>query len=196
MCGNGARCAAAFAVEHGLAGRIMRFTTRAGIIEARVNPDDVSIMMTPPRDLHTGIALEMDGVTTEVHFINTGVPHAVMFTDALDETDVHALGRRIRKHRRFAPAGTNVNFVQAEGGDSIRVRTYERGVEAETLACGTGAVASAIISHASGKASGSPVRVEVPGGDLKIEFTCTGGEYRDVWLTGEASFIFRGSLAA
>ncbi|MRR39226.1 diaminopimelate epimerase [bacterium] len=195
MCGNGARCAAAFAVEHGFAGRNMRFTTRAGIIEARVNPDDVSIMMTPPHDLQKGIDLDMDGQKVQAHFINTGVPHAVLFTRELDDTDVHGLGRKIRTHKRFAPAGTNVNFVQVTGGTSIRVRTYERGVEAETLACGTGAVASAILSHAAGKVSGSPVRVSVPGGDLKIEFTCGDGEYRDVWLTGEVSYIFRGTLA-
>ncbi len=194
MCGNGARCAAAFAVKHGIAGPSMRFNTLAGVVQAKVDPKDVSIRVTEPRDLCKSISIGLESGLTEVHFVNTGVPHAVIFTSDLDAVPVDTLGRTVRTHSRFSPAGTNVNFVQVAGPDRIRVRTYERGVEAETLACGTGAIASAVISHATGNVTGASVQVHMPGGDLKIEFTAQNGEYHDVWLTGEVSFIFTGTL--
>jgi diaminopimelate epimerase len=194
MCGNGARCAAAFAVRHGIAGKSMAFSTLAGIVEARVNPEDVSIRVTDPRDLRKDISIDVDGRPYQVWFVNTGVPHAIVFTDCIDEVPVDSLGRAIRHHAAFSPSGTNVDFVQKASGSSIRVRTYERGVEGETLACGTGAVASAVVSHAAGKVSGSPVEVGMPGGNLKIGLSTDHGEYRDVWLTGEVSFIFTGTI--
>lgn len=194
MCGNGARCAAAFALRHGIAGESMSFGTLAGIVEARVNPKDVSIRVTDPRDLRRDITLDVDGRALSVWSVNTGVPHAVVFTDDLDAAPVESLGRAVRRHPAFSPAGTNVDFVQRASGSSIRVRTYERGVEGETLACGTGAVASAVVSHAAGHVCGSPVGVSMPGGDLKIALSTDNGEYRDVWLTGEVSFIFTGTI--
>ncbi|MFY9399361.1 MAG: diaminopimelate epimerase [Desulfomonilia bacterium] len=194
MCGNGARCAAAFALKHGIAGRSMRFSTLAGIVEARVNPNDVSVKVTDPRDLKPGIVLDVDGRTVEVHHVNTGVPHTIWFTDDLDVLPVDSLGRAVRMHPFFAPAGTNVDFVMVSGGNAVRVRTYERGVEAETLACGTGAVASAIVSHATGRVNASPVSVSMPGGSLSIEFTPKNGGYGDVWLTGAVSFVYTGTL--
>ncbi|HNY64993.1 MAG TPA: diaminopimelate epimerase [Deltaproteobacteria bacterium] len=194
MCGNGARCAAAFAVRHGIAGDSMSFSTLAGIVQARVNPSNVSIRVTDPKDLVRGRGIDVDGRTVDVWSVNTGVPHAIVFTDDLEGVPVDVLGRAVRYHEAFAPAGTNVDFVQALGGNRIRVRTYERGVEGETLACGTGAVASAIISHAAHKVSGSSVEVGMPGGDLTIGLSIHHGEYRDVWLTGEVSFIFTGTI--
>jgi diaminopimelate epimerase len=194
MCGNGARCAAAFAVRHGIAGNVMSFSTLAGVVRARVNPGDVSIRVTDPKDLKKDIPVDVDGRTWRVWSVNTGVPHAIVFTDNLDKVPVDSLGRAIRHHQAFQPAGTNVDFVQPVSGGAIRVRTYERGVEGETLACGTGAVASAILSHAAGHVSGSPVEVGMPGGNLKIGLTTDQGEYRDVWLTGEVSFIFTGTI--
>jgi diaminopimelate epimerase len=193
MCGNGARCAAAFAVRHGLAGNDMRFHTLAGIVEAKVNPEDVSIKVTQPKELKTGIGIEVDARNEVVHFVNTGVPHTILFTKNLDAAPVDALGRKIRNHPHFSPAGTNVDFVEVSGSEKIRVRTYERGVEAETLACGTGAIASAILSHATGNVPHSSVLVSMPGGNLKIDFTNSNGEYHDIWLTGEVSFIFTGT---
>jgi diaminopimelate epimerase len=194
MCGNGARCAAAFALKHGIAGRSMRFSTLAGLVEARVNPSDVSVKVTAPRDLKTGITLNVDSREVEVHHVNTGVPHTIWFSDDLDALSVDSLGRAVRMHPFFAPAGTNVDFVQVSGRGGIRVRTYERGVEAETLACGTGAVASAVLSHAAGRVKGSPVSVSMPGGSLSIEFTTRNGDYCDVWLTGAVSFVYNGTL--
>ncbi|HPW68208.1 MAG: diaminopimelate epimerase [Desulfomonilia bacterium] len=194
MCGNGARCAAAFAVEQSIAGEHMRFKTLAGIVEARVNPRDVSIRMTMPHGLKQNIAIMVEGREAVVHHVNTGVPHAVWFTSELEDFPVDAVGRAVRTHPFFSPAGTNVDFVQVTGPGGIRVRTYERGVEAETLACGTGAVASAIVSHATGRVGASPVRVSMPGGILTIDFTWMNGDYSDVWLTGEVSFVYTGTL--
>ena len=127
-----------------------------------------------------------------VHFVNTGVPHAVVFVDDLENTDIRRLGRALRYHEHFAPKGTNANFVQQCAADTIAIRTYERGVEDETLACGTGMVACALILHERTGAA-SPVQVQVRGGDtLHIGFTKTAGGYANVTLTGPADFVFDG----
>ncbi|HOS97999.1 MAG TPA: diaminopimelate epimerase, partial [Deltaproteobacteria bacterium] len=184
MCGNGARCAALFAHEQGIAGTAMRFTTLAGVIGARIDGNEVAIEMTEPFGMETGIDLDLQGACRTVHYVNTGVPHAILFTHRLDEEDVAGIGRLVRFHERFAPAGTNADFVEVQGPGCIRVRTYERGVEGETLACGTGAVASAILSHHLGKVSEVPVLVRMKGGDLKIDFTAGQKGYTRVWLMG------------
>ena len=118
MCGNGARCAAAFALRHGIAGKSMSFRTLAGIVEARVNPEDVSIRVTDPKDLRRDTPLQVDGRTLSVWSVNTGVPHAVVFTDDLERVPVDSLGRAVRRHPAFSPAGTNVDFVQRVSGSS------------------------------------------------------------------------------
>ena len=123
MCGNGARCAAAFAVERSIAGRHMRFKTLAGIVEARVNPEDVSIRMTEPHGLHKDIAITAEGREAVVQHINTVVPHAIWFTSEIENYPVDALGRDVRTHPFFSPAGTNVDFVQVMESGGIRVRT-------------------------------------------------------------------------
>jgi len=194
MCGNGARCAAAFAVDQNIAAQEMRFSTLAGVIAAKVGPENVAIRVTEPHGLKTGIAVEIDSRPYRVGFVNTGVPHTILFVDAIDSVPVETLGRAIRRHAAFAPAGTNADFVQVMGEDRIKVRTYERGVEAETLACGTGATASAIISHASGRVRRSPVHVTMPGGELMIDFSVSDGRYSDVWLIGAVTNVFSGIL--
>ena len=192
MCGNGARCAALFAYRQGIAGKALRFSTMAGIVEARVHNDDAAVQMTVPFGLDTGIVIPVHGSDRTVHFVNTGVPHTIVFTDHVDEEPVFEHGRLIRYHDRFAPSGTNVDFVEKVGSGCIRVRTYERGVEGETLACGTGAVASAIVSYHLGTVRDLPVTVRMRGGDLKIDFTPDGGAYADVWLTGPVTTVFTG----
>ncbi len=194
MCGNGARCAALFARRQGLAGESMKFRTLAGIIGARIDNEDVAIQMTDPFDLDTGIGIEVRQERLEVHFINTGVPHAIVFTERIEEIPVKELGRSIRWHERFSPAGTNVDFVKVLGLDSIHVRTYERGVEDETHACGTGAVASALVSNALGRVRNTPVNVRMKGGDLKIDFSGSSGSYRKVWLIGPVATVFKGEI--
>lgn len=193
MCGNGARCAALFAFKQNIAGEHMYFKTLAGIIEARVDSGDVSIRMTEPFGLKKDICLDVASGRHIAHFINSGVPHTVIFTDSLATTSVDDLGRAIRMHEYFSPAGTNVNFVQVTGDSQILVRTYERGVEAETLACGTGAVASAIIS-AYVKNVHPPVHVTMPGGELQIDFTLENESVSNVWLGGAVDTVYTGEL--
>jgi diaminopimelate epimerase len=194
MCGNGARCAARFATLHGIAGRQMAFQTLAGIIEADVGEHTVKIRMTDPVDLKTGFDLDVDGKLVRVGSVNTGVPHVVMTVADIEAVDVVAMGRRIRYHRDFAPAGTNTNFVAVEGGGRISIRTYERGVEDETLACGTGNVAAALIlAHDRGLAS--PVTLTTrSGGLLTIHFNRQGDRFQDVFLEGDARVIYSGEL--
>lgn len=134
MCGNGARCAARYAYIHGIAPAHMRFETIAGIIEANVSDKDVSVLMTQPETFQLDLEIEVDGNPLQLDSVDTGVPHAVLFVDNYEGVDVCMLGSQIRHHQQFMPAGTNVNFVMPMDGGSFKVRTYERGVENETMA--------------------------------------------------------------
>ncbi len=196
MCGNGARCAARFAYMHGIAPARMRFETLAGIIEAQVADIDVSVKMTDPVDLQMHREIVVDHEPVLLHSVDTGVPHAVVFVDDISGTDVRTRGNRIRHHEAFMPAGTNVNFVQEQDG-AFKVRTYERGVEDETLACGTGAVASALIAALLDRAA-SPVEIITSGGDrLAILFDVRDGKAADnVFLKGPAHVVYKGELNA
>lgn len=192
MCGNGSRCAAKFAFMKGIAGANMAFETGAGIIEAAVmKSGEVKVLLTNPGPLERNINLSVGTSDLIVSFINTGVPHAVIFSEDVQTRDVAGLGRQVRYHGYFAPEGTNVNFVEALDGDSIRVRTYERGVEAETLACGTGSVASSIAAIDSGFVK-SPVKVITSGGKILTVYYENGKAY----LQGEARLVFTGELNA
>lgn len=197
MCGNGARCAARFAYSKEIAPAKMRFMTIAGIIEAEVIDESVKIRMTPPEDISLNLALDIDGQQKIVHSINTGVPHAIIFMEDVADAPVFEWGRIARYHEHFQPAGTNVNFVQHLAGDELSVRTYERGVEGETMACGTGAVAAAIVGGLLGYVK-PPVKVMTSGGDtLVIHFSITEKEepaVTDVFLEGPAEFIYEGQL--
>ncbi len=194
MCGNGARCAARFAYMHGIAPVRMRFETLAGIIEASVSDVQVSVKMTRPQGLRMELGIDMDGDSLTLHSVDTGVPHAVVFVEDIDRADVCGLGRRIRGHEAFMPAGTNVNFVQQRPGGAFKVRTYERGVEDETRACGTGAVAAALVAALLGRAE-SPVEIVTSGGDrLTILFDLQEGAADNVFLKGPAHVVYRGEL--
>lgn len=186
MCGNGMRCVARFAFEEGIAPEKMAVETEAGVVGVEVKGRDVKVRLTPPRDLN--LNLKIEGLT--VHYIDTGVPHAVVFVERLKEVNVEDVGRRIRFSDLFSPRGTNVNFVEVRL-DRILVRTYERGVEGETLACGTGAVASALISS---KVFGlkSPVEVEVSTKErLRVYFD---ENFRNVYLEGPTIWVYDGEL--
>ena len=197
MCGNGARCFGAFVDRlNGSTRQPLSFETIAGTLTATFVGDDVQIAMSDPFDLAMGSELDgLPGGVSTVHSVNTGVPHAVVSIDDLANADILGIGRAIREHAHFAPAGTNANFFHPIGPDSIAMRTYERGVEDETLACGTGMVACAIV-HDQLTGSGSPVRVAVKGGDtLTIGFDRQGdATYRNVTLTGPADFVFQASI--
>lgn len=197
MCGNGARCAALYAarIAYRLSRIEMKIKTKAGVIEARVNGDNVKIKLTDPKNIELGIPLKINDRLLKVNFINTGVPHTVIFVEGLDKIDVQNLGRAIRYHRRFSPKGTNVDFVKVLDNNSIRVRTYERGVEDETFACGTGSVASALITaHQSTRApKHQKMNVQTSGGEvLKVYFDRINNEFKNVWLEGKAKVVFMG----
>jgi diaminopimelate epimerase len=194
MCGNGARCAARFAYLNGIAGEKMRFATAAGVIAAEVTGEQVKIGMTDPFDMQTGRRIEVSGQSIRLSHINTGVPHAVIWVEDLEAAAVAALGREIRFHPAFAPAGTNVNFVSLRDKGALKVRTYERGVEDETLACGTGAVASALMAAAE-KGYGSPVNVQTrSGGVLTIYFKQDDTGFNHVYMEGDARVIYQGKM--
>ncbi len=193
MCGNGARCVARFAFLHGIAGPDLCFETAAGMIEAQV-AEEVRIKMTEPDQAELDIPLDIGRHGLVLSRINTGVPHGVVFVDDPEAMDVRGLGRAIRNHPRFAPAGTNVNFVCPGKDNQLICRTYERGVEDETLACGTGAVAAALITALKYE-MGSPVQVRVRSGcRLTIHFEQTGDRFESVYLAGEARRVCQGVI--
>ncbi len=194
MCGNGARCFARFVQRHANWDHDLTFETEAGIITAQFKGERVTVNLTRPRGMRLGLELALAGGRQTVHSVDTGVPHAVLFVPDADQAMVRELGPEIRRHSAFVPKGTNVNFVQVLGPDRIRVRTFERGVEGETLACGTGVSASALIA-ARLHHFRSPVSVQVQGGDeLEVSFREENGEFTDVRLTGPAEFVFEGQM--
>jgi diaminopimelate epimerase len=194
MCGNGARCFARFAQRLTGAAGSLSIETGAGVIRATFDGERVTVNFTPPRDLRLAEKISLSSGTETVHSVNTGVPHAVLFVADADEAMVASIGAEIRYHPHFAPKGTNANFVQLLGPNSIRVRTYERGVEGETLACGTGVTAAALITARISRFQ-SPISVRVQGGDiLKVSFKDDGNVFTDVQLNGPADFVFEGRL--
>jgi diaminopimelate epimerase len=194
MCGNGARCFARFAKKVAGAEDKISFETPAGIIAAELAGDLVTLQMTGPTDLRLNVPLRIGGETRIVHFINSGVPHVVVPVAQVGDVDVSREGSAIRCHEAFSPKGANVNFIEKCGADKIAVRTYERGVEDETLACGTGVVASALIFAATENTSG-PIAVIARGGDeLQVGFERVDNQFRNVTLTGPAEFVFEGTI--
>lgn len=194
MCGNGGRCVARFACLQGIAGERMSFETVAGLIDAEVRGEVVKLRLTEPSALEANLPIDLGGEVLTVDRLNTGVPHVVAFVADLDRFEVFRHGRSLRYHEAFAPAGTNANFVTVTGPHSLSVRTYERGVEDETLACGTGSVASALAAAARGEVA-SPVEVTVRSGEiLTIHFEKIDGAFRNVYLEGRVRVIYEGRL--
>ncbi len=194
MCGNGARCFARFIDRVAGAHEKVTFETPAGVIGARLHGDLVTLNMSDPVDMCLNMPLQIDGEDTVVHFINSGVPHVVVPVSRLDVVHVRTQGAAIRRHKKFSPAGANANFVEKRGANKIAIRTYERGVENETLACGTGVVASALIFSATENVD-APISVLVRGGnELTVGFTKHGDHFHDVTLTGPADFVFEGTI--
>ncbi|PHR29760.1 MAG: diaminopimelate epimerase [Desulfotalea sp.] len=198
MCGNGSRCAARFAYLHKICGPKMKFVTLAGVIEAEMCEleGEVRVKMPSPHDFRFDLSLRLDGVEYPVTYVNTGVPHAVIFVDD-EDVPVKQWGRKVRFHEIFEPDGTNVNFVKVLTDGKIQVRTYERGIEDETMACGTGAVASALYA-AMHKGMDSPVEVITSGGEaLTIHFDLQDGPVAEnVYLQGPTRIICSGNLNA
>lgn len=193
MCGNGARCFARYIHRAAGADGGVSFETACGVIDARTDAETVTVNLIAPHGLALNESIFTSTGEKTVHSLNTGVPHTALFVDDADAAMVENLGSEIRHHEHFAPTGTNVNFVQVLEPGHIRVRTYERGV-GETLACGTGVSASAILT-ARLEGWESPVRVNVLGGDtLAVAFMIEADEFTNVQLTGPAEFVFEGTV--
>ncbi len=187
MCGNGARCAAFF-INKAKA----RLLTLAGVINAEVYGNQVKIQLTAPQNIKLDIPLIIDGRLLKVNFIDTGVPHVVIFVSGIDDIGVKHLGRIIRNHQKFLPRGTNVNFVEEKGKNLIQIRTYERGVEDETLACGTGSTAAALIFALKNNLD-NLIKVQTQSGEmLKISFQKEDSEFKKVWLAGSVRIVYKG----
>lgn len=192
-CGNGFRCIALYAREVMERPAHLKFESGSGIIESWVGTDGtVKVQLVKPRVHQMNGTVEALGRRLRYAFLNTGVPHAVIFVEGLGKVDVVNIGRAVRVHSRFRPAGTNVNFVEVKNKKAIAVRTYERGVENETLACGTGSTASAVVSVLKGYAQ-APVSVRTSGGEcLTIDMVRKGREIEKVFLEGKARFVYKG----
>jgi diaminopimelate epimerase len=184
MCGNGGRCSADFAIRSEIAGKKMAFKAIDGIHDAIAENGIIRLKMNNVYEFR---------LVNDNYFLNTGSPHYVIFTEELENFDVYNEGKRFRHSKEFLPGGTNVNFVKPEKG-GIYVRTFERGVEDETLSCGTGVTASAIASVLSGHFGRGPINVRTKGGDLKVEFDAEDSKITNIWLCGPATFVFEGKI--
>lgn len=184
MCGNGGRCIVAFAHKLGIIGKNTKFLAIDGLHEAEIlNDKRVKLKMKDVENINVeDLGLRLD----------TGSPH-LLVQSTLNNLDVNSAGGEIRYSEPYSKDGINVNFV-SYGNGSLKMRTYERGVEAETLSCGTGVTAAAIGMHYSGKTELKEIFVETEGGNLSVSFDVQDGKYTDIWLTGPASFVFKGEL--
>ncbi len=199
MCGNGGRAVARFANILGAAKQRMTFETEAGLVRGEILGKEIKLFLYEPKDARLDFTLRVDRREFSASFINTGVPHTVIFVNDIEKTDVIELGRMIRYHKEFAPEGTNVDFVQKKDDNSIFVRTYERGVEDETLACGTGVMASAIIAGLRGIVNEPVFCITRSGYVLKVSFTKNPGNdmlspVSNVSLQGPAEVSFKGEI--
>lgn len=184
MCGNGGRCSADFAIRAGIAGKKLAFKAIDGVHKAESDKGIIKLQMNDLKD---------PNLINGNYFINTGSPHYVLFKKDVKNIDVNTEGKKYRWAEEFAPGGTNVNFVEIEN-EGIYVRTFERGVEEETLSCGTGVTASAIASVLTGHFDTNSVSVKTKGGNLAVSFNISGNKISDIWLSGPATFVFSGEI--
>ena len=222
--GNGGRCAARFAYLKKIAGRRLSFETLAGLVRAEIKKDRVKIHCPEARNLRPHLTIPLEGRSLQGHFIHAGVPHVVLYVEDVDLVNVVGLGRVIRHHSLFQPAGTNVNFVTRVDPHTVRIRTYERGVEDETLACGSGSVAAALITGALDKGLSPLTLIQRSGKTLKVYFRIarplalpgtgrgvgvseqdsrqrtgphkesTGAFFSEIFLEGDAMIIYEGEM--
>ncbi|MEM9141398.1 MAG: diaminopimelate epimerase [Bacteroidota bacterium] len=185
MCGNGGRCLVAFARDLGLVNREMTFTAVDGDHKASIEGDLVSLQMQDVSQI-----LERPNAV----FLDTGSPHHVQLVEDLPRFDVAQEGAKLR-YGLYGQSGSNINFVELQGKGSFAVRTYERGVEAETLSCGTGITAVALAMHATNRLPDNNATIKAPGGELKVHFEFRDGTYSEVYLTGPAKLVFKGDMS-
>ncbi|WP_010521041.1 diaminopimelate epimerase [Aquimarina agarivorans] len=185
MCGNGGRCLVAFAKHLGVITDKANFTAIDGPHDATISEDLVKLGMQNVSTINA---------TGQHWFLDTGSPHHVQEVEKLADFDVFTQGRKIRNGAPYFEEGTNVNFVEKINKDSFSVRTYERGVEDETLSCGTGVTAVAIAMHTANKTTAEKINIETPGGKLTISFTKMSTQYTNVYLEGPAKLVFKGTI--
>ncbi|MFD1096561.1 diaminopimelate epimerase [Salegentibacter chungangensis] len=186
MCGNGGRCLVAFAKFLGIIKEEASFTAIDGPHKAKTNNGLVSLQMQNVDEVNQ---------TGNTSFLDTGSPHHIVFTKNVKDLDVKVEGATIRYSEEYRNGGTNVNFAEPEEENTFLVRTYERGVEDETLSCGTGVTAVAIAANSSGRANGNNIKLIAPGGELSVSFEKSStGAYENVWLTGPAEMVFKGEM--
>ena len=185
MCGNGGRCCVAFASQINVIGSNTKFIAVDGEHEATIENGLVDLKM---------MNVDFVAESKEYYFLDTGSPHHVEFKEDIDKLDVNTEGAKIRNGSPYLEEGTNVNFAENLGGNTIRVRTFERGVEGETLACGTGVTAVAISAYKKGILDGTKVNLNVEGGKLEVSFTEVDGRFEDVYLKGPATYVFSGQI--
>ncbi len=194
MCGNGGRCCVLYARENGIEHDDINFEAFGYLYKATFTGDGIRVAMKDPERIRRGVLVHATAGRFLCHSIDTGAPHVVTFVDDLEQIDVLGTGRELRAHPEFMPEGTNVNFVKVTGKDSIAIRTYERGVEAETLACGTGSIASAVMA-AIEKGASSPVTVQSRGGEiLRVGFSFDGQKMSSISLEGHARIVFSSNV--
>lgn len=189
MCGNGGRCLTAFARRLGIPGTAFIFDAADGIHHSVITGETGSIMQVRLKMRDVEIPLHI----TPDHVINAGSPHLVRVVKGIRTLDVCKLGREIRNSGPHKTNGVNVNFIEIEG-NTAQIRTYERGVEDETLSCGTGAVAAALVIATQRSSVQSPVILHAPGGMLTVHFKRTKNLFHDIWLEGPATFVFQGEF--
>jgi len=186
MCGNGGRCIVAFAKHLGIIDNETIFDAVDGKHFATIRGDIVSLQMAD---------IDKIDIFENHTFLNTGSPHHISFDSNIDKLDIKNLGKKIRYGAPYFEEGTNVNFVEQISDNSFKIRTYERGVENETLACGTGATAVAIAANKLNKTTSNTVKIEVLGGDLEVSFKKVGNHYQNVFLKGPAQLVFKGNIS-
>ncbi len=194
MCGNGGRCAARLAFHLGVGGRFMRMEALEYVYAAEILQDTVKLAMKDVSGIRVEEKIRIGSTVRKVWYLDTGAPHAVVFADGLESVNVEGLGKKIRHHEAFAPGGANADFVEIEGASALSLRTYERGVESETMACGTGAIAAAVVAEYCREVE-PPVSVRVKSGEtLIVNFSREGSTITSISLEGPASILFKGKL--
>lgn len=199
MCGNGARCMAAYIVKNKKTKKkIFSMETLAGTIYGVAQGEQATVTLSDPTGYREDISIDVNGRNITVSYIDTGVPHTIIFVHSVKHIDVHNIGRDVRNHDEFKPRGTNVNFIEQISDNLIDVRTFERGVEGETKACGTGSVASAVVTYLKANPQvvnkkNAGMRVKTKSGEvLKVTFNLNNRLVSDVRLSGSAKFIAEG----
>jgi len=185
MCGNGGRCLVAFAKQLGIISNETTFDAVDGLHYASIENEIVSLKMIDVTEIQ---------VESEHSFLNTGSPHHISFCESVAAINIKKIGKKIRYGAPYFEKGTNVNFAEKIDSNSFKIRTYERGVEDETLACGTGATAVAIAAHQAKKTNHNIIKIEVLGGHLEVSFENEGTNYTNVFLKGPAQFVFEGNI--